>query len=248
MTELVVDDEGYMHVVPRSLRDVAVLVEPLTIAEKAFFQLDTVQKRLPGNMQHRIAEGEKPHHALVLGAGPVGLLGCMALVVRGYRTNIFSRESPQSKKARIAQAIGARYFSAESHKLPQIAEEIGNIDVVYEATGASGLAFDAMRYLGINAVFIFTGVPGRKAPITIETGVIMRNMVLNNQLILGTVNAGADAYEAAIRSLGTFMQRWPDAVRSLITGRYPIGDFHDLLSGKIGGIKNVIRLDSDGAM
>src|SRR3989442_958956 len=34
MTEFIVDDEHYMNVVPRELRDVAVLVEPLTIAEK----------------------------------------------------------------------------------------------------------------------------------------------------------------------------------------------------------------------
>ena len=35
MTETVVDEERYMHLVPAALREVAVLVEPLTIAEKA---------------------------------------------------------------------------------------------------------------------------------------------------------------------------------------------------------------------
>ncbi len=35
MTELVVDDEKYMNPVPAHLRDAGVLVEPLTIAEKA---------------------------------------------------------------------------------------------------------------------------------------------------------------------------------------------------------------------
>ena len=243
MTSFVIDEEKYLHKVPANLREVAVLVEPLTIAEKAFFQLDTVQRRLPGYLQHKGNAATQPHNALVLGAGPVGLLGCMALVLRGYRTNIFSREGENSKKAQIVKSVGARYFSGEKYQLPQIAEEIGNIDVIYEATGASGLAFDAMRYIGINGVFIFTGVPGRKAPIKVDTDLLMRNMVLNNQIVLGTVNAGANAYEAAIQSVGEFFQRWPESIRSLITGRYPIEAYQDLLSGKITGIKNVIRLE-----
>jgi threonine dehydrogenase-like Zn-dependent dehydrogenase len=247
MTGVVTDEEKYLHKVPHALRDVAVLVEPLTIAEKAFAQLNTVQSRLPGNLQHKGTGAARPHNALVLGAGPVGLLGCMALMARGYRTSVFTSEGSGSKKANIAKAIGVRYFSAENYGLPKVGEEIGNIDVIYEATGASGLAFDSLQYLGVNAVFIFTGVPGRKAPIKVDTSLIMRNLVLKNQILLGTVNAGADAYDAAIGSLGTFMQRWPEAVRSLITGRYPIEAFRDLLSGKITGIKNVIRLDSNGS-
>jgi glucose 1-dehydrogenase len=227
MTGHVIDDEKYLHRVPGELRDVGVLVEPLTIAEKAFFQLDTVHKRLPGNMQHDLAESGRHHTALILGAGPVGVLGCMALRTRGYTTGVFSRESPESTKAKITKAVGARYISAGDHTLQQVAEELGNIDVIYEATGASGLAFDAIQYLGTNAVFIFTGVPGRKGPVSVNTALLMRNMVLKNQVVLGTVNAGANAYEAAIASLSAFMQRWPDAVHSLITGRHPLEAFRD---------------------
>ncbi len=44
--------------------------------------------------------------------------------------------------------------------------------------------------LGVNGFFIFTGVPGVKAPIEIDAEQILRNLVLNNQVICGTVNAG----------------------------------------------------------
>jgi threonine dehydrogenase-like Zn-dependent dehydrogenase len=58
--------------------------------------------------------------------------------------------------------IGAKYRSARTHSLEALAAEVGNIDLVYEATGASKLAFDMIQHLGTNGIFIFTGVPGRK--------------------------------------------------------------------------------------
>jgi len=50
----------------------------------------------------------------------------------------------------------------------------------------------------------------------------MRNLVLKNQIVYGTVNAGRDAFEVAFRDLEIFHSRWPDAVKSLITGRDPM--------------------------
>jgi hypothetical protein len=64
--------------------------------------------------------------------------------------------------------------------------------------------------------------------------------VPKNQIVVGTVNAGKDAFEAAIHDLSTFTQHWPQAVRALITARYPLEAFHDPLFGEAGGIKNVI--------
>src|SRR5262249_42790079 len=77
MTELVVDDEQYMHVLPRDLREIGVLVEPLTIAEKALIQIWDVQERLPWTASGRSTADGHGQNALVLGAGPVGLLGTL---------------------------------------------------------------------------------------------------------------------------------------------------------------------------
>jgi hypothetical protein len=72
---------------------------------------------------------------------------------------------------------------------------------------------------------------------------MMRNLVLKNQVVFGTVNAGRDAFEGSIRDLGIFAKRWPEAVKSLITGRFSINEHRDLLLGRASGIKNVIRLN-----
>jgi hypothetical protein len=83
-------------------------------------------------------------------------------------------------------------------------------------------------------------VPGRKAAIEIDSDVIMRNLVLRNQVVFGTVNAGHDAFTTAIEDLGVFVHKWPGAVRSLITVRHPIDAYRDLLIGPAQGIKNVL--------
>ena len=240
MTEQVVDDQQFMHVVPAGLREIGVLVEPLTIAEKALIQVWDVQARLPWTASGHAGDGHG-QRAVVLGAGPVGLLGALALCVRGFETWVYSREPADGPTARWVAGVGARYVSAHDATLAQLAAQVGNIDLIYEATGASQLSFEALALLGTNGVFVFTGVPGRKAPISIDTDLLMRNLVLKNQLVFGTVNASAEAYEAAIADLARFHARWPEPVRALVTGRFAPEQAAQLLAGAPGGIKNVVR-------
>ncbi len=234
MTEFVVEVEQYLNPVPAALRDVAVLVEPLTIAEKGVAQLKQIQQRLPWL--------EKGSRAVVLGGGPVGLLGAMKLVLEGFETTVYSRTPEASDLEKLMTAFGAKFAPAETTSIADLAKQTGGIDVVYEAVGASSLAFDVVQYLGTNGVFIFTGVPGRKGPVSIDTDTIMRDAVLKNQLIFGTVNASTESFADAIADMGAFLTRWPAALRSLITRRWPLEQAAEPLAGKSGGIKNVIAV------
>jgi threonine dehydrogenase-like Zn-dependent dehydrogenase len=242
MTNFVVDDEKYLHRVPPELREVAVLVEPLTTAEKALLQIDRIQQRLPWNAASNQAGA--CGRAVVLGAGPIGLLGAMALVNAGYRTYIYSREPSVDSRAGLAVSFGTEYVSSQEQSIPQLGALVGNIDVIYEATGASQTAFEMLDVLGANGVYVLTGVPRHGQPVSIHAERLARNLVLKNQVILGTVNAGRDAFEAAIRDLGIFYQRWPAAVRALITRRYPLDRFREPILER-SGIKNVIVLDGN---
>jgi len=234
MTDFVVDEEAWLNPVPQELREVAVLVEPLTIAEKTLAEIRVIQQRLPYE--------RRPGRAVVLGAGPVGLLGAMALVNAGFETYIYSREVPPNPRADVTAAIGATYISSQMQSAEQLARTVGNIDVVYEAIGASQTAFDLLEVLGANGLFCFTGVPRHGQPISVHADRLLYNLVLKNQAILGAVNAGRDAFDAAVRDLGLFYKRWPQAVRALITGRYPLAEFREPIVVP-SGIKNIIVLD-----
>jgi threonine dehydrogenase-like Zn-dependent dehydrogenase len=243
LTEFYVDEEKYLTGVPPELRDVAVLVEPLTVAEKGLAQARKIQQRLPWiDPKSPAGQFGTGKNALVLGAGPVGILGAMLLLVHGFKTCVYSRSKAPNPKSELLESIGAKYISCEVETVDQLAERIGNIDLVYEAVGTAKISYDVLRVLGLNGIYVFTGIPAPRPAIGIEADIIMRNLVLKNQVVVGTVNADREAFAGAIRDLGIFLQRWPQALRSLITGRYRIDQYRDLLLGKATGIKNVIAL------
>jgi glucose 1-dehydrogenase len=242
MTEYVVDRERYMNLVPPDLREIAVLAEPLTIAEKALAQIFWMMQYRPPWLDPRTPDGERGRglSALVLGIGPVGLLGAMTLATAGFNTHVYSREMPPNPRIDLVDAIGAVYVSSQTTTFPQLAAQMGNIDLVYEAVGHSHFALQALRVLGTNGIFVLTGVPGLQAFVEADPARLMRDMVLKNQVLMGTVNAGPDAFAAALRDLAAFRRRWPAVVPTLIAGRHPPEQARELILGRPTGIKSVI--------
>ncbi len=246
LADRIVDEARFIYAVPRELRDVAVLTQPLSVAEQAMVHIADVQRRLPWERPADVEEAPPEpveRRALVLGAGPVGVLGALALLVRGYRTTIFSRE-PRGKKAALVESFGIGFASSREEGLADAARRLGSLDVIYEATGAGPLAFEALPLLGPNGVFVFTGIPGRKAPLPREMGALLPEIVLRNQVVLGVTNPGGDAYRAAVEDLGLFARRWPMALPQLVTARHPLEEAGDLLRAPAPaqGIKEVVAV------
>ena len=241
LAEEVVEDERYLVRLAPELRGVGVLTEPLTIAEKAIRQFLDVRRRLPWLAEADEAELLQDRRGLVLGAGPVGLLGCMLLRLRGLAVTVYSRGASDDPRAALVRRLGGTYLSSSQVPASELAARVGGIDLVYEAAGASRLAFDVLPQLGANGVFIFTGVPGRKHRIEVPGDVIMRNLVLRNQAVIGTVNAGRIDFESAAGDLPAMRERWPGTLEALITGRYRMSEFCErAVDGR--GIKDVIAV------
>ncbi len=231
MTEYVVDDETYMNVVPPELKDCAVLLEPLTIAEKAMIQVYTIQSRLHWECQIQNGGANKTcHNAVVLGAGPVGILGAMVLRLLNMDVHVLAREPEPNAKGALIAEIGGEYHSTAEKNAQQLTEHIGDIDLIFEATGAASVSFEYLQVLGTNGIFIFTGVPAPMKDLTIDAGALMRDIVLKNQVVLGTVNAPKIAFEYGIGHLQEFHKKWPEALSSLITARLPLERFQETVT------------------
>lgn len=236
MTERVVEDERHLVKLPRALADVAVLVEPLTIAGKAAMQL---QAMMGGRYSW---EPPDEPRGLVLGAGPVGLLGAMMLLSRHVATFVYSLEPADSDRARLVRAMGGHYLSGRDVPLGELRRKIGPVDLVYEAVGNAAVAFGAVPVLAPNGVCIFTGVPAPGSTVSMDLGAVMRGIVLGNQVLFGTVNAARSTFEEAVGELKMFMVEFPQAVRELISERVALEDAPALLRQVPQGIKQVVVL------
>src|SRR5690606_15312286 len=131
-------------------------------------QIRDVQDRLPYINKSELKRGDLDGTtAVVLGAGPVGLLGALALLNSGSRVMLYSRQPEPNPSAAIIEEAGGEYVSSQEVTPEQLLEMTGPVNIIYEATGASQFAFEMTELLGRNGIYILTGVPGRKGPVEI---------------------------------------------------------------------------------
>lgn len=233
LTDYVVEDEEFLVKVPRALADVAVLVEPLTVVTKAIDQAEAIFSRLPYD--------PGPQRGLVLGAGPIGLLGAMVLVADGFETLVYSRDSQESTPAELVRSLGAQYVTSTLNPIEGLREGWGGFDVVLEAVGFAPLMLAATQTLRTNGVLALTGVPAEAATAEVNAGRALRKIVLRNEVLFGTVNAGRRDHLSAIQHLEQFMVLFPESIRKLITHCVSLDEVPQVLKQK-RGIKDVVQL------
>lgn len=219
----------YLISVPSERREVAVLLEPLSIVIKGIEQIFRIQQRLPW----------APRRALVLGAGPIGLLATYALRLRGLEVVTAARTPPPTLQGELAEASGARYLSTERWPISSFGERFGNIDIIFEATGSSTVAFDALEILGANGVLCLTGVSSGDKRLEIRADRLNLGIVLGNKLMFGSVSSNPLHFAGALRCIGESEDRWPGLLVRLITRRLSLDTFGAALEAE-PGIKTVV--------
>ncbi len=208
LTEYFVDEEDYIVKIPPGLCHLHVLMEPMSCAAKAVQQAYEVQRRM---------KVWRPRMAFVMGAGQIGLLATLILKLRGLQVYTCARSKPPSLKAEIVAGMGAEYVSLEQTSLDDLAAKVGKADLIVDATGSSAVAFGAMRVLGHNGVLVWTSITGGDRTIELPSDEININWVLGNKLLLGSVNANREHFEAGIKDLALGEVMHPGVVERILT-------------------------------
>lgn len=208
LTEQFVDDEKWMVRVPDKLRHLHVLMEPMSCAAKAISQAFEAQRRM---------KLWRPKTAFVLGAGQIGLLATAMLRVRGITTYTLARGEKPNLKAEIAEGLDATYVSTRNEPMADLANRVGKADLILDATGHSGLAFEAMEHLAKNGVLVWTGITGGDRETTVPSDKINLDWVLGNKLLLGSVNANPHHFAIGIEALATAEMMYPDVLSKILT-------------------------------
>jgi threonine dehydrogenase-like Zn-dependent dehydrogenase len=171
-TERAVDRAEDLVRVPREHSDFAVLIEPLSVVEKAIA------------MAMRLHEGE-PLRAVVVGAGSIGLLAAGVLRLRGMDVQVVSVEPPGSGRQRLAAAAGAEYGNRAD----------AQADIVIEAAGAPAAVMAAVKALAPVGVLVLLGANESAEPLP------LLDLIVGNRVVAGSVNASPQAFADAAHDL-----------------------------------------------
>jgi threonine dehydrogenase-like Zn-dependent dehydrogenase len=230
MAERFVESPAYLIRLARPLRPVAMLLEPVTVVEKGVAQGYRLQRRLRW----------RPRRALVLGAGPIGLLGAALTRTLGLETTLWSRRVSPGRREWLVR-IGAATLDQEACPLSELAARLGSLDLILECTGAPPVILGALMGLGANGVLCLLGVSGGDG--TTEVPVARWNLqaVLANQVVFGSVNAGRRDFEAGARHMAGWARRWPGLLEALVTRQVPPEAFETAVARQPEDIKTVVR-------
>ena len=208
LTEYYVDAEDYIVKVPPGLKHLHVLMEPMSCAAKGVQQAFEVQRRM------RVW---RPRIAYVLGAGQIGLLATLNLKLRGLEVYTCARSHAPTRSSEIVTSLEANYVSLSEESVEQLARRVGKADLIVDATGSSEVAFNAMQYLGHNGVLVWTSITGGPRQIDVPSNKINLEWVLGNKLLLGSVNANREHFEAGIRDFALGEVMYPGVIQRILT-------------------------------
>jgi threonine dehydrogenase-like Zn-dependent dehydrogenase len=190
-----------------ALGDLGVLLEPTTVVAKAWDHIERIGTRAAW----------APSTVLVTGAGPIGMLAALLGAQRGLDVHVIDQVT-EGLKPELVTALGATYHHGS---VTDLAIEP---DVVIECTGVAQLIFDVMDCAGSNGIVCLTGVSSAGRALSVDVGMLNRRLVLENDVVFGSVNANRRHYEAGAAALARADQGW---LGQLITRTVPLDRWRD---------------------
>jgi threonine dehydrogenase-like Zn-dependent dehydrogenase len=207
-----------------ALEPVGMLMEPTTILAKAWDQIERIGRRAYF----------APERVLVTGAGPIGLLAAMLGAQRGLEVHVLDRSTGGPKPDLVAD-LGAHYHHSDVATVAEAVEP----DITIEATGAEQVVAEAIAHNAAFGIVCLTGVSPSGRPLTVDLGSLNRDIVLENDVVFGTVNANLHHYGLAAEALGRADRSW---LERLITRRVPLEDFRQAFEKQPDDVKVVLEL------
>jgi threonine dehydrogenase-like Zn-dependent dehydrogenase len=236
-TEFVVDQEQYVVKVPGDLAKLAVFTEPLSIAEKGIEQIRVIQSRLPWACEHPdhtflSPDWGKCKTALVLGAGPLGILATALLRLADVYTYVADVVAEDSLKVHLVKHMGGNYIDARSKAPKEIVEfccgPSGNLNIIFEASGAAATAIDLINYMSRSSIYVMTGIPQEGLAMQVDAAQIVRQIVRYNQVVVGSVNSNRSHFEMALKDIPAINSRFGGMLEEMITHRFKLQDYENI--------------------
>lgn len=209
--------------VAKRLGHLGVLVEPASVVAKAWDRADRIRGRL--SVRH-------PETVLVTGAGPIGLLAALMGRQRDLEVHVFD-QVVDGPKPQLVRDLGATYHSGAISTLGALAP-----DIIIECTGAAPVIADAVTRSAPSGIVCLAGLSSGRHTIDLDLGDVNRRIVLENDVIFGSVNANRAHYEAGADALQRADPAW---LSRLISRRVPLAHWREALTRRPDDVKVVLE-------
>jgi threonine dehydrogenase-like Zn-dependent dehydrogenase len=197
-----------------------VLLEPTSVVAKAWDHIERIGRRAIW----------QPKTVLITGAGPIGLLAAMISVQRGYDTHVLDKVA-DGPKPDLVKELGATYHTGKI-------DDLGfRPEIVVECTGVSALIVDSAIHMAPDGIVCLCGVSSAGQKIELDMGTLNREMVLENDVIFGSVNANRTHWQMAADALAKADKTW---LGKLISRRETLDNWQAALKREPTDIKVII--------
>lgn len=214
-------EPDYTIKVDTSLGLLGVLLEPTTVVTKAWEAVVAVGQRAFW----------EPRTVLVTGAGPIGLLAALLGKQHGLDVHVLDRFDSGAKPD-LVRSLGATYHSGS------VAAVGFEPDVIIECTGVGQVISDCVQCVGSGGVLCLTGVGSGGRTSGLSTADVATEVVLQNKVVVGSVNANKRHWYKAGEALARADHAW---LSRLISRCERPENFTNALQRKPDDIKVVIQ-------
>lgn len=210
--------------VDTSLGHLGVLNEPASVVAKAWDHAERIGRR---------SASWRPESVLITGAGPIGLLAALMGQQRGLEVHVFDQVT-DGLKPQLVRDLGATYHAGSLAALGALTP-----DIIIECTGATPVIADAVTRSAPSGIVCLAGVSSGGHAINLDLGGVNRRMVLENDVVFGSVNANRRHYELAASALKRADRKW---LSTLISRQVALDDWRDAFVRHRDDVKVVLEL------
>lgn len=208
------------------LAEGGVLLETASVIAKGWEHIEHIGRRATW----------EPRRALITGAGPVGLMAVLMGRQRDLEVAVFDQHTDGPKPA-LVKEIGGHYYH-------QALSEIGpDPDIVIECTGAVPVVLETLKRMVPVSIVCLTGVSSGKRVVSLDMAGFNQEMVLENGVVFGSVNANRRHYEKAADALRKADPGW---LRRMITRKVPLSELKSAYSREPNDVKAVVQFQPIG--
>ena len=223
MSEYFVSKPEYLVKIPKQYKEIGYLIEPISIIEKGISSCKNINQQIPFEIRD----------LLILGNGKIGCLAAKILS-KNYNVTVYSLEGKRNPKSRLIRDNIGTYISKNNKDIKDISKKF---DLIIDTTGEPTMLHNSINILKPCGIILNFGLSPKSISRKKDISKLYNKIVLENNIILGSINSSLSHYKKSIQHLNTINDEFIDTYESNVIN---IDNYNSMLFDE-NSIKSVLK-------